>query len=105
MTPNSDVTPSPPTQSQDEETVSGTSLEKHRALDEAMDDMNLFCALEVIRGREGSDVREGGEGSDERERMAVNSYNLRLRCKYIGSARMFELQGITGYSFIPNFDR
>ena len=31
--------------------------------------------------------------------------NFRLRVKYISAARMFELQGIMGYSFIPNFDR
>ena len=38
------------------------------------------------------------EGEDD-------SWNIRLRGKYIGATRMFELQGIMGYSFIPNFDR
>ena len=43
---------------------------------------------------------------NEREWMTVDSYrNFRLRGNYIGAARMLELQGIIGYSFIPNFDR
>ena len=38
--------------------------------------------------------------------MTVDSYrNFRLRGKYIGAARMLELQGIIEYSFIPNSDR
>ena len=39
--------------------------------------------------------------------MTFDSYrNFRLRGKYIGAARMLlQLQGIIGYSFIPNFDR
>ena len=35
--------------------------------------------------------------------MTVDSYrNFRLRSKYIGAARMLELQEIIWYSFIPN---
>ena len=38
--------------------------------------------------------------------MRVDLYrNFRLRGKYIGATRMLELEGIIGYSFIPNFDR
>ena len=38
--------------------------------------------------------------------MTVDSYrNFRLRVKYIGAARMIELQGIKAYSSIPNLDR
>ena len=35
--------------------------------------------------------------------MIFDSYgNFRLRGKYISAVRMLELQGIIGYSFIPN---
>ena len=64
------------------------------------------------RGGEDSDVREGRtvmyrrRGENEWERMTVDSnINFRLRVKYIGAARMIELQGIKVYSFIPNLDR
>ena len=38
--------------------------------------------------------------------MTVDSCrNFRLRVKYIGAARMLELQGIFGYSLILNFNK